>query len=243
MRTATDKVRICAANNADLYQAIFRAHALPDNRNAAMWWSEEISPPYYSNLTTLDPEAYDTQWAAVDRLKYTLGRPFSVKDAFRRMNLESQGFQLLLEAAWIWGELGHATRSPTGAMPAGWLHISDDAALEAWEGAWAAGGSPANRRIFPPAILDDPNIGVLGRVAGQGFDAGCIVNLSPGVAGLSNVFSIAEPASGIFETAACAATAFAPGLPLVGYERGEAFKAAIATGFKSVGKLRIWLLD
>jgi hypothetical protein len=117
------------------------------------------------------------------------------------------------------------------------------AELEAWEQAWAAGGSPTGRRVFPPALLHDPEIAVLGRAGAKGFDAGCIVNLSPDVAGLSNVFSTAEQSSAVFEEATAAAVAFAPGRPLVGYEHGAELDAAVAAGFGPAGKLRVWLRD
>ncbi|PDT15300.1 hypothetical protein CO670_18125 [Rhizobium sp. J15] len=47
-RSDEQKVRLCAANNADLYQAIFRAHGLPDQRTGAFWTSDAVAPPYYS---------------------------------------------------------------------------------------------------------------------------------------------------------------------------------------------------
>ncbi|WP_245449977.1 hypothetical protein [Rhizobium leguminosarum] len=50
-RSDEEKVRLCAANNADLYQAIFRAHGLPDQRTSAFWTSDAVAPPYYSNMT------------------------------------------------------------------------------------------------------------------------------------------------------------------------------------------------
>lgn len=238
------KAAACAANNADLYRAVFRAHGLHDHRNAAMWWSEETAPPYYSNLTTLDPDARETQTEMVERLQSVRGGPFSVKDAFRRLDLEPLGFRLLFEATWIYATSECMGRSARNAiMPAAWRRIADPAALEVWEAAWAAGGSPDDGRVFPAAILHDPNVAILGRAAGEGFDAGCIVNLSSHVAGLSNVFSTSGQSPGVFEESASAAAVFAAGLPLVGYERGEDLDSATAAGFEPIGGLRIWLLD
>jgi hypothetical protein len=241
MRSKADKARLCAANNADIYQSVFRAHGLKDHRSEAMWRSEETAPPYYSNLTTLDPDASDVQLAAIEELKLDLNRPFSVKDGFRGLDLSRHGFRLLFGATWIWAEPD--SLGPLNSLPAGWRRIGDAASLEAWESAWAAGGSPRDRRVFPKTILDDPAIAILGRVANRGFDAGCVANRSPEVVGLSNVFSTNEPAPVIYETAVIAASAFAPGLPMVGYDRGEALLAARATGFEAVGDLRVWLFD
>jgi hypothetical protein len=237
------KAALCAANNADLYEAIFRAHGLAAHRNDVMWWSEETAPPYYSNLTTLDPEAPDLQLAAIERLKAALGHSFSVKDGFCRLALSSLGFRLLFEAAWIWAEPGRFGALSRNRMPSAWRRVSDAASLEAWENAWAGAGSSTDRRVFPPAILRDPQIAVLGRVGAHGFDAGCIANRLPDVIGLSNVFATNEPLPVIYGTAAIAAAAFAPDLPLVGYEGGEALGAAVAAGLEPVGPLRVWLSD
>jgi hypothetical protein len=237
------RAKLCAANNADLYQSVFRAHGIGDQRNAAMWWSEEPAPPYYSNLTTLDPDAYDIQSETVAGLKSTLGRSFSVKDGFCRLDLEASGFRQLFSATWIWAEAEQFASRSHNHLPRGWRRIGDVASLDIWETAWTAGGSPTHMRVFPQAILDDPGIVVLGRAAAEGFDAGCIANLSQGAIGLSNVFSIAEPAPAVFEEAALAVSAVAPGRPLVGYEHDEALVAAQAAGFQPVGALRIWLLD
>lgn len=237
------RAKLCAENNADLYQSVFRAHGIGNQRNAVMWWSEEPAPPYYSNLTTLDPEAPKVQSEAIARLKPTLGRSFSVKDGFCRLDLEASGFRVLFGAAWIWAEPEQIASRSDNRMPGGWRRIGAPAALDAWETAWAAGGSPTDIRVFPQAILDDPAIVVLGRAGAAGFDAGCIANLSQGTVGLSNVFSAAEPAPTVFEEAALAVSAVAPGLPLVGYESDEALGAAVAAGFEPVGDLRVWLLD
>ena len=237
------RAKLCAANNADLYQSVFRAHGIGNQRNAAMWWSEEPAPPYYSNLTTLDPDAHAVQTESVAGLKSTLGRSFSVKDGFCRLDLEASGFRQLFTATWIWAEAEQIASRSRNRMPGGWRRIDDAAMLEAWETAWVAGGSPTDIRVFPDAILDDPEIVILGRAAAAGFDAGCIANLSQGTVGLSNVFSTAGPAPAVFEEAALAVSAVVPGRPLVGYESDEALGAAVAAGFQPVGDLRIWLLD
>ena len=152
---AADKSRLCASNNADIYQAVFKAHGLRHHRSEALWWSDEPAPPYYSNLTTLDPDSSDLQLAIVRRLKSDLGRSFSVKDGFRRLDLSVLGFRPLFDATWIWAEPDRIGLGPQNRMPSRWRRISDTASLDAWEGAWAAGGSSTDSRVFLPAILDD----------------------------------------------------------------------------------------
>lgn len=238
-RSDVQRARICAANNADLYQAVFRAHALPDRRTGAFWSSDGIAPPYYSSMTTLDPDATEEQLAEIDRLTESLGRRPGLKDGFSRLDLADKGFQLLFSASWIWAE---PAAMPTPASAA-WIRISDAAALHRWEQSWKASGSPTDANVFPPALLSDPDLHVYGRVAGDDFDAGCIVNRSPDAVGISNVFSQMGTLSAFQDAVSLATTAFSPGLPLVGYDSGDALEEMTKLGFRSVGELRIWLPD
>lgn len=240
VRTLADKVRICAANNADLYEAVFRAHGLREHRNLFLWWSETPAPPYYSNMTTLDPDAIELQLEAVKHLSSVLDGPFAVKDGFCRLDLADIGFKVLFDASWIWADPDSAIGRTGGGWAAGWRRICDPDALHAWEDAWAS-DNPTDRRVFPPAILDNPNVAFLGRATTAGFDAGCIVNRSSEAMGLSNVFAKDDDAEPVYQDAANAALTYANGLPLVGYERGAALRAACTVGFESAGNLRIWL--
>lgn len=177
MRTLADKVRICAANNADLYEAVFRAHGLREQRNPFIWWSESPAPPYYSNMTTLDPDAVELQLKTVEQLRSALEGPFAVKDGFCRLDLADLGFKPLFDASWIWLDSDSAIGKTGGRWAAGWQRVRDADALHAWEDAWTS-DNPSDRRMFPPAILDNPDVAFLERATTTGFDAGCIVNRS-----------------------------------------------------------------
>lgn len=238
-RTDAEKARICAANNADLYQAVFRAHGLPDRRTAAFWSSDAIAPPYYSNMTTLDPEATQAQLVEIGRLTDRLGRRPGLKDGFSRLELVDKGFQLLCSASWIWAE----PRGISAPAPEDWLRIGDAAALAGWERSWKAAGSPTDANVFPPALLADPSMHFYGRLAGDGFDAGCIVNRSPEAVGISNIFSMPRTPQAFRDAISLAAAAFSADVPLVGYDRGAALSEMKALGFVSVGELGIWLPD
>ncbi|RRI03587.1 hypothetical protein EH240_09820 [Mesorhizobium tamadayense] len=240
MRTLADKVRICAANNADLYEAVFRALGLREHRNPFMWWSESPAPPFYSNLTTLDPDAIEPQLKAVKQLSSVLEGPFAVKDGFCRLDLGDVGFKLLFDASWIWADPDRAIDNTGGRMAAGWQRICDADALRAWENAWAS-DNPTDQRVFPPAILDNPDVAFLGRAATDGFDAGCIVNRSLEVVGLSNVFAKGKDVETVYQDATSATFTYANDLPLVGYEHDDALRAARIAGFEPIGNLRIWL--
>ncbi|ABC93832.1 hypothetical conserved protein (plasmid) [Rhizobium etli CFN 42] len=238
-RSDAEKARICAANNADLYQAVFRARGLPDQRTSAFWSSDAIAPPYYSNMTTLDPDATDEQLVEIGRLTDRLGRRPGCKDGFSRLDLVDKGFQLLFSASWIWAE----PHRISARAPQDWARIRDGAALEGWEHSWKESGSPTDANVFTPALLSDPDIHIYGRWAGDGFDAGCIVNRSPEAVGISNIFSLAGTPQVFQDASSLATVAFSPDLPLVGYDRDEALDEMTKLGFRPVGQLRIWLSD
>lgn len=239
IRSNAEKARICAANNADLYQAIFRAHGLPDQRNSAFWSSDAIAPPYYSNMTTLDPDATEVQLVELRRLTDRLGQRPGLKDGFSKLDLADKGFRLLFSASWIWAEpLGVSAPAPHD-----WRRIRDAAALDLWEQSWKASGSPTDSDVFTPALLSDPNVHIYGRRAGDGFDAGCIVNRSPEAVGISNIFNLACTPEAFRDAISLASVAFSPDVPLVGYDNGAALDDMHKLDFRSVGQLRIWLPD
>ncbi|TIS54438.1 MAG: hypothetical protein E5W93_14660 [Mesorhizobium sp.] len=234
---ASERVRLCAGNNADLCQAIFKAHGLSDLRSDFVWSSDRQAPPYYPNVATLDADAITVQLAEIARLTSVLATSFSVKDGFCRLDLQPLGFSQLFEASWIWTDLSHPTTTPSG-----WERVEDAASLEMWEFAWADRASPSNGRVFPAAVLTDPAIAILGRRTTDGFAAGCIANRSELVTGLSNVF--ATDGSPTYQDAVrAAANAFAGCRALVAYDRDAGLDEALACGFQATGPLRVWIRD
>ncbi|OWV74483.1 hypothetical protein ATY76_27610 [Rhizobium sp. R339] len=238
-RSDEEKVRLCAANNADLYQAIFRAHGLPDQRTGAFWTSDAVAPPYYSNMTTLDRDATEEQLIEIDRLTDRLGRRPGIKDSYSKLDLNNNGFRLLFSASWIWAEPHKSLFS----APQGWVRVREAAALDRWERSWKKSGSPTNANVFTSALLSDPDMHIYGRLAGDAFDAGCIANRSPQVVGISNIFSLAGTPQAFQDAISLATITFSVDSPLVGYDRGEALDEMKKLGFKPVGQLRIWLSD
>lgn len=231
---ATDaRALLAAANNADLYGLVFEAHGLGYRREAAVFVSEEDPPPYYGNMLTLQPDASAAQLAEARALRRARGS-VGVKDGFRRLDLSAEGFDLLFEATWVWAPAERLQGS------GGWERVRDAEALTAWEDAWQAAGSPADRRVFPSSLLSERRIAFLGRPGHDGYDAGCIVNRSDGCIGLSNVFG-APADTEVHAAAAGAAAELAEGLPVVGYDDGAALEALIGCGFEAVGDLRVWV--
>lgn len=205
-----DRIRLCAANNADLYKSVFSAHALVGQGSDKFWSCDDIALPYYSSLVTLDPDAVVEQLAEIERLKAILAGPFAVKDGFHKLDLSQQGFKLLIPATWIWAEPKSSSRAP---LAPGWVRVDSSTALEEWEMAWGEGGSPCDQRVFPPSILHDENVAIFGRAASNGFDGGCIANRSPTVVGISNIFNLAGAPPVAKEAVQAAASAFGGGLP------------------------------
>ncbi len=87
------------------------------------------------------------------------------------------------------------------------------------------------------ATFDARGFAFLGRRGADGFDAGCIANLSDGCIGVSNVFSLARGSG--FAEAAAAVASLAPHLPVVGYAAGPVLQAALRAGFEATGDLRV----
>ena len=59
------RARLGAANNADLYEAVFRAHRLGYQRDTALLLTRDSPPPFFSNLIALDPDATRPQYRAI----------------------------------------------------------------------------------------------------------------------------------------------------------------------------------
>lgn len=217
---------ITARNNADWYQAMFELHGLRYRRTGLGFWAVDPPPPYHSHLVTLDP---DPSPELLELITVESIRPgFGLKDSFTALDLDWLGLVEHVTATWVWAD------DPPGNDTAGWSRLTSGEELVRWERAWKAGGSPSGRRQFPEAILDRPDVTIWGRSSGDGFDAGAIANRSEDCVGMSNVFGHAA-----IDAAATLCAELGAGLPVVGYEHGDALDEAMAAGFEPVGALRI----
>jgi hypothetical protein len=70
---------------------------------------------------------------------------------------------------------------------------------------------------------------------------GGILNKGAGVIGISNVFHAGGDPEIAWRGLVREAAMKFPGLPVVGYESGDALAVARRVGFQSMGPLRIWL--
>jgi hypothetical protein len=219
---------LAAANNADLYGAVFRARGIPFVRDKTMLQAQGNPPPYYSHAVILDPNHGSELLDRLHTLQADFPDGIGVKDSFRTLDLSQIGLEILFQAEWIWAE--------TIAIPsaAEWQRITNPKDLLAWETAWN-GTSPTATRIFSDSLLSNPDIAFWGRESGQGFDAGCIANLSEQVVGISNVFGV-----NAYYEAAYQVSRFGQGRAVVGYERDDTLVAALSAGFEAMCGLRVW---
>jgi hypothetical protein len=234
-----------AHNNAHWCDTVCRAHGTPGEFHEHLWLNRHQVPRFYPNVVTLSALSNDAdQLTAIHDL--VAAAPlvsFGVKDSFATLDLAPLAFHVLFEARWLWRAAFHP---PPARLDISlfWTTVREPADLIRWEAAW--NGLPAEDpstlppRIFLPALLSDPDIRFIAAYADRHIVAGAIANRTGDVVGVSNVFVPEADAARCW--AGCLATiidAF-PGLPLVGYERGNALIIAQALGFEEVGPLRVW---
>jgi hypothetical protein len=236
------EVNLCVANSLGWYEAIFRTHGLSGTLTDGVWACRGKVPPYYSNALSVAPGWTAAQAKVLLDLAGDLGRPFSVKDSFAVIDLGAGNARELFSAEWM---LLDPSTPPPEAEPgsAVWRRVTDADELDRWEAAWRENGSPAETRVFLPALIADPDVALFaadrdGRIVG-----GWAANRTPGAVGLSNVFAEDLDTESVAAAAVAETMRFAPGLPVVGYERGDDLARFVRLGFRPVGPLRVLLIS
>ena len=237
-------------NNAVWCDAVCRALGCETTRIDGLWVNRSPPPPYYPRAVTLEPAPVTEQVARLrTMLDLPIPRPWSVKDSFCQLDLAPLGFGVMFDAEWIGLSPDHVL--PGSALEdTSWATVRRDAELAVWEHVWRDGGNAdavvsESARLFHPALLDDPDIRFLAGTRDCRTVAVAIANRSDDgtgpVVGISNVvLSGDEPEADRPGAVAAARRAF-PGLPMVGYERGDDLIAMQALGFVSLGPLRVWV--
>ena len=215
-------------NNARWCDAVCRSHGYPGQFTGRLWTSVRHALPFYPNAITLSPDATAAEVTAGQ----DPSRPFAIKDSFARLDLAPHGLTPLFDATWI------AVPTPAGGDDPSWGAVTDRGELVRWEAAWAGGGEVIG--LFQPALLDDPDCAVLACRRDGAQVGGAIAYTAGGVTGISNVFKSGIADDPLWAGAVRAIARVRPGLPIVGYERGEDLAAARQAGFTVLGPLRIW---
>lgn len=239
------KVELAVLNNTFWYESMFAAHGLTSETDHRVWRSHEAPPPFHSNLVVLAPATtrVELEVYAADIESHRRHTGWSLKDSYATLDLESVGCSMLFQADWIWRDPGLAGEF-NGKSRLFWTKIADPIALAEWEHVWSGDGKNDGEllrvRQFPARMLESPDHAFFaGRMNGKVL-AGGIANSSPGVVGLSNVFSPSEFLEDTWNALALSISRAFPATPIVGYERGHDLNAAQRVGFTSIGKLRVW---
>jgi hypothetical protein len=246
MTNAGGRAAAAAGNNAAWCDTVCRAHGAPGEFHDGLCWVNRWeTPPFYPNAVTLtgDPGAAPKLLALLRELEGAgLAGEWAVKDSFQTLDLAPLGYRPLFDASWIF-------RPASLPPPAGggrWERVTEETELAAWEAAWHGENMPppGAPRLFPPALLADPEVVFLAaREAGR-VVAGAVANRAAGVVGLSNVFTPpGTDGAGWWGSLIADVAPWFPGVALVGYEAGDDLAAPRACGFETVGPLRVWVKE
>ncbi len=238
------RLELALANNLQWYDSVCGAHGVPGAIEGTCWSNPHVVPRFYSNLITLDERSGEAQRAAIQALlEREIAPEWSVKDSFAALDLHDLDFHKLFDASWIWRAAKAAPPEDNGELV--WSAVNGARELEAWEAAWsdhdANARSGAQPRLFLPELLNDRNIAFLAGRRGHPIAAVAIANRTGDVVGLSNVFAPGGATETCWAGCVRAVQSRFPGLPMVGYERGDDLSAAQGVGFESIGPLTVWL--
>lgn len=223
------KVALAARNNAGWCDTVCRAHGQATEFTSGLWRCLGTPPRFYPGAVSLATGA-----APLVRDH----RPVAFKDSFHDVDLSGHGYAVAFEATWIWRE---ASGAPSSFLR--WDTITSDDRLREWEQVWNQPGDTAvcAPRQFPAALLEDPDVVFLAGYEGRRLVAGGVLNLTPPVVGLSNVFCLDGASPPLFAALVAASGERFPGCPVVGYESEDVLQQALAAGFEPVGPLRVWV--
>ncbi|GAB3451742.1 hypothetical protein [Actinophytocola sediminis] len=225
------RVHDAARDNARWCDIVCRTHGVTGEFRASSWTCARRTPANYPDAVTLSEAA--TPADVLPWIDTAAG--CSVKDSFHRLDLAPAGFEVLLEAEWIHRR---ARALPTGAEGVRWSVIRDDVALAAWQDAWGADDEPGP---FRRQLLDEPSVLVVAGYRDGRVVAGAVLSSGSTVVGVSNVFAADGDLDAAWPGVLGLAARHHPGLPVVGYEHGDALAAAVRTGFEPIGGLRVWV--
>jgi hypothetical protein len=222
------RLRLALDASIGWYEDIVALHGIGSEIADGIWRSVGPPPPLHSDVVIVEPSA------TADALSAALaGRAsWGYKDSFATLPPPGSSAELLFEATWIHRD-GPAT-TPDARRPTPWRSVRSAAQLARWNAGWDT------ERVLLPRILDRGHLVILGRVEDGEIVAGAVARLGTGAVHISNVHGVGGHAVDWYELVAAVAATF-PDRQLVGYERGDDLKAAIAVGFAPVGPLRVWV--
>ena len=223
-----------ASNNAEWCHAACGASGIEGQFSDDAWTCPRRTPDLFPDAVTLIPAP------SVPNLlsRIEVGAGCSIKDSFAALDLGPWGFRCAFEAQWVMAQPEWAARP---CDLAGWSTVRESAQFGRW--LEALNGTQDSPIRLPVSVLDIDEVVVAIRTEGGDISGGAVFNRSAEVVGLSNVFSVSGDSSGLWEQCLAVADLCFPETPVVGYEHGGALQAAEASGFHTLGPLKVWVLD
>lgn len=223
--------RLRAAVDASIgwYDDLCALHGVDSMLGDGLWSSLRSPPPLHSDAVVVEPPVDAEQVLA----RLTGRARCGVKDSFATVDLSGAGFEVLFSATWIHRDAARAP-SVVDPPPGGWVVVTGAEELAEWNRHHDTAG------VLLPALLGRAHFLILAKHEGDRSVAGAVARLGSGVVDVSNVWAVPGHSLDWAELAE-AVGALLPGRALVGYERGDALRAALAGGFVPVGELRVWV--
>ena len=188
-------------------------------------------PPFYPNLVTLDKAPENSNEIVL--LEATLASGWGLKDSFACLDLSSHGFKVILAGEWYARVPTEWPHSPT--TTAAVQYVETEKYLIAWVDAW--GETPSGSSVFTSQLLEEDSVKFLFIEREGTLVAGLTTNLSDQVVGISNTFG--DPSDVLACIRHCAESYSSRGV--VGYGSGAELHSLGRSGFKSLGRLQVWL--
>ena len=217
------RLRLAIDASVGWYEDLCALHGVGSTIANGLWSSIEAPPPLHSDAVVVEPSV------TLDEVRMRLdGRTHAgLKDSFGTVKADAAGMEILFSATWI-------HREPRDLPAAGrWAAVRDEEELATW----TATHDTAN--VLLPGLLARGHFRILARRVEGSIVAGAVARLGSGGVDVSNVHAVPGTAVDWNELAADIGDIF-PGRPMVGYERGDALRAAIDGGFQAIGDLRVW---
>ncbi len=233
-RLVTDRIELAARNNALWCDVVCRSHGISGTFDSAAWSSSVRTPPLYPDAVTLSESAQALD--LLQRIDASSGA--SVKDSWASLDLTAAGFAPLIAGEWLWLDANDAASDLEGDGRT-WREVRSSAEMERWSRAWAS--DPEDAVILGPSLLEEEGVKVLAATDGEHVTAGCVVNVTGQVAGISNVFDTNGDDARAWLARPLRPQLVAPGRHLVGWESGDGVAAARAAGFDTIGPLTVWI--
>jgi hypothetical protein len=152
----------------------------------------------------------------------------SVADSFGDVDLGPHGFELLIDATWLYREPDSRRRD---TLPPSWSVITDDDLLREWNRQHDTEG------VLLPRMLAHPRFTILARHDRETLSAGAVLHDAGPAVGLSNTWSNDEEFD--WDGLLGAVSAVHPRQPLVDYAADDA-ELFVAAGFEPLGPQRVW---